>query len=54
MDRCAPDAAIKRKVLKDDALQRLAKLEEFLRPKDLENSVRGIVLGEIGGPFDLE
>ncbi|TPL08677.1 hypothetical protein [Mesorhizobium sp. B2-4-11] len=44
-----------RKVLEGEALQRLTALEEFLRPKDLADNVRGIVLGERGGSLnDLE
>ncbi len=40
--------------LKGDALRRLTELEEFLRPKDLLNSVRGIVLGDQSGSLDLD
>ncbi|PAQ05481.1 hypothetical protein [Mesorhizobium temperatum] len=40
------------KMLDTGALQRLTKLGEFLRPKDLIDSVRGIVLGERGGSLD--
>jgi len=40
------------KTLDAETLQRLTKLEEFLRPKGLIDSVRGIVLGERGGSLD--
>jgi hypothetical protein len=40
--------------LKDEGLKRLTALEAHLRPKDLVNSVRGMVLGERGGSLDLE
>jgi hypothetical protein len=40
--------------LKDDVLRRLTAVEAFLRPKDLVNSVRGMVLGERGGSLDLD
>jgi hypothetical protein len=42
------------KTLTGEALERLTKLEEFLRPKDLVNSVRGIVLGDQSGSLDLD
>jgi hypothetical protein len=41
-------------ILKGESLRRLTELEEFLRPKDLANSVRGIVLCERGGSLDLD
>ncbi|WP_407123438.1 hypothetical protein [Bradyrhizobium sp. STM 3561] len=34
--------------------KRLTDLEEFLRPKDLVNRVRGLVCGQRGGALDLE
>ncbi|MCJ9700326.1 hypothetical protein [Bradyrhizobium sp. SHOUNA76] len=34
--------------------KRLTELEEFLRPKDLVNRVRGLVCGQRGGALDLE
>lgn len=34
--------------------KRLTELEEFLRPKDLVNRVRGLVCGQRGGGLDLE
>jgi hypothetical protein len=40
--------------LKGEALTRLTALEKVLRPKDLANSVRGMVLGERGGTLDFE
>jgi hypothetical protein len=40
--------------LRADSLRRLTELEEFLRPKDLVNSVRGIVLGADGGSVDID
>ena len=40
--------------LKDEALRRLNALEAFLRPKNLVNSVRGMVLGDRGGSLDLD
>ena len=43
------------KALGDEALNRLTALEAHLRPKDLVNSVRGMVLGERGGrSLDLD
>jgi hypothetical protein len=42
------------KTLSAESLQRLTQLEEFLRPKDIVNSVRGIVLGERGGGLELD
>jgi hypothetical protein len=43
------------KALNDDALKRLTALEVHLRPKDLVNSIRGMVLGERGGrSLDLD
>lgn len=42
------------KGLPAESLRRLTELEEFLRPKDLVNRVRGIVLGERGGNLDLD
>lgn len=40
------------KTLEAESLRRLTELEQFLRPKDLIDSVRGIVLGERGGSLD--
>lgn len=40
--------------LKSEGLKRLTELEEWLRPKDLVNSVRGIVLGDQSGSLDLD
>ncbi|MGJ4931566.1 hypothetical protein ACQR1I_31830 [Bradyrhizobium sp. HKCCYLS2038] len=34
--------------------KRLTELEEYLRPKDLANRVRGLVCGQRGGALDLE
>ncbi|MBZ9823209.1 hypothetical protein [Mesorhizobium sp. CA4] len=42
------------KGLSAESLRRLVELEEFLRPKDLVNRVRGIVFGERGGNLDLD
>jgi hypothetical protein len=42
------------KALNSEALERLTKLEEFLRPKDPVNSVRGIVFGDQSGSLDLD
>jgi hypothetical protein len=41
------------KVMSEDALARLRSLEELLRPKDLEDRVRGVVLSSTGGTIDL-
>jgi hypothetical protein len=42
------------KRLSSEGVQRLTVLEEFLRPKDLINNVRGIVLGNKSGGYDLD
>jgi hypothetical protein len=42
------------RTLNAESLQRLTQLEEFLRPKDIVNCVRGIVLGERGGGLELD
>ncbi|MFM0231291.1 hypothetical protein [Paraburkholderia sediminicola] len=40
--------------LPPENLTRLTNLEEFLRPKDLIDKVRGVVLGSNGGSLDLD
>jgi len=42
------------KVLPAAALTRLTALEEFLRPKELANKVRALILGAKGGGLDLD
>ncbi|CAN7263051.1 hypothetical protein [Mesorhizobium caraganae] len=42
------------KGLPAESLRRLSELEDFLRPKDLVNRIRGIVFGERGGNLDLD
>ena len=42
------------KDLSPDSVKRLSALEEFLRPKDLVNKVRGIVLEAKGGSLDFD
>lgn len=42
------------KGLPSEVADRLTALEEFLRPKDLVDRVRGVVLGSSGGRFDLD
>ena len=42
------------KRLSADVLARLSALEEILRPKDLFNRVRGLVLGSHAGRFDVD
>ena len=42
------------KDMSPDALERLTKLEGFLRPTNLVNKVRGIVLNASGGGLDLD